>query len=242
MGSLPPRPWDQHNQLQQQQQPQQSTSQQFQQNHAPSDQTPTRRAASAEELKNPADAFDILIHAAGQSEAPSRAPSPPNLDEKNQENQLMLQPDKLYPSLDECDLVKDGILIASKLRQLSNTFVRFYHPFYPLIATIRLSDANLGRFAYEDPILLAAICVIASRGMDDTALHLKIWQYTKNMLTNAMWGEKASVGAVEALLLLSEWVGPEMQTQGRQKVKDTSLVWVMVGSVGLCSHVRDGKY
>lgn len=198
------------------------------------------RSIPGEELKNPADALDILCHAAGQnqSEAPSRANSPILLLEEEQVDTALgsksvgqEQASTALQLRECCLLITAGYLTVDKLRQLTETFIRFYHPFYPLLATVRLSQGNLARFAHEEPVLLPAICVIASLGLNDVHLHHLLWQHTKTLLTETMWGEKASVGAVEAMLLLSEWIGPGFQLQAKQRVKDTSAIWMMVGSV-----------
>lgn len=121
-------------------------------------------AKDAEDLQNPADALRILYCAAGQL---SRASSPK------------------VPA-HTCDLVQRGYLTQSTLEELVDTFVRCYHPFYPLIATTRLAPRRIPQFAAEDPLLLAAICTIASRAALDSTLHATLWSHTQSEITKVM--------------------------------------------------------
>lgn len=197
-----------------------------------------------EDLQNPADALDILCSVTGHtSAAPSRMPSPPSTavhevydsswpQSRTSYLDMFLDRQQPIPRLREaCYLIRDGILSEDRLRQLVNTFIESYHPYYPLVATRRLAPALLARFSAEDPILLTAICVIASRSGMSNQLHLKLLGIVKDMLSGAMWGGCATVGAIEALLLLSEWVAPQLQIHSGEKVKETSMIWMIVGTV-----------
>ena len=212
----------------------------------------SRRDLRREELQNPADALDILCSVTGHiSAAPSRMPSPAPtategvprdsrpLDGSAYLTRLLEEEQPIPSPRQACHLIRNGILSEDRLKQLVDTFIKSYHPYYPLVATRRLAPALLGSFASEDPILLTAICVIASRSDVNHQLHLRLLDNAKEMLSGAMWGGCATVGSIEALLLLSEWVAPQLQVHSGVKVKESSMIWMTVGTASMILYAAE---
>lgn len=204
----------------------------FEQQSLTSDNSP-----EAEELKNPDDALSILCQVAG--EAPSRAQSPTPASATGSSGNMPPPAAKNVPQLEQvCNLVIEGYLSSEKLLQLVDAFVAVYHPFYPLLATAKLARSCISQFATEEPILLAVICTIATRNDSDLQLHRRLFEYSRQLLTSSMWGLKTTIGAIEALLLLSEWVGPSSFPIG-ERIKEASVTWLLVGSVCQCYTLRN---
>ena len=198
----------------------------FDQQDVTSDNSP-----EAEELKNPDDALSILCQVAG--EAPSRAQSPTPTSATSTTGHMPLPVARTVPQLEQvCNLVLEGYLASEKLLQLVDIFVSFYHPFYPLLATAKLGRSSIAQFATEEPILLPVICTIATRNDSNLTLHRRLFEYSRQLLTSSMWGLKSTIGAIEGLLLLSEWVGPSSFPVG-ERIKEASVTWLLVGSVSI---------
>lgn len=86
----------------------------------------------------------------------------------------------------------------------------------PIVNRHFLSRGNIERTANEEPFLLSAILMIATTDRADLEAENRcIWSHLQGMILAVALGSKATkcVGAVEALLLLAEWV-PRKQLFG----------------------------
>jgi hypothetical protein len=154
------------------------------------------------ELQNPSDALGILAQNASHS----------NGDNPHSYN-MMTQPMKEYQhpsnyghnSLDY-PLVRDGRLSVSKAIQLLQRYKMYYHPYFPLVPVATLDAGNLTKTAREEPHLLTAVLVIASRDLvDDPNVFTACTEYMRSLVSTLSAGGPSSVSSVEALLLLAEW-------------------------------------
>lgn len=153
------------------------------------------------ELQNPSDALGILAQIASNS----------NGDHSHQYS--MMTPMKDYqPTANyghnslEYPLVRDGRLSVSKVIQLLQRYKMYYHPYFPLVPAATLDAVNLAKTAREEPHLLTAVLVVASRDLvDDPNVFTACTEYMRSLVSTLSAGGPSSVSSVEALLLLAEW-------------------------------------
>lgn len=155
------------------------------------------------ELQNPSDALGILAQIASHS----------NGDNPHPYSMMQQQPMKDYqPAMHyghnslEYPLVRDGRLSVSKVIQLLQRYKMYYHPYFPLVPSATLDAGNLAKTAREEPHLLTAVLVVASRDLvDDPNVFTACTEYMRSLVSALSAGGPSSVSSVEALLLLAEW-------------------------------------
>ena len=128
-------------------------------------------------------------------------------------------------SLADYELIRTGALSVDELIRLTALFFSQVHLIFPMIPHHRIprTEQQLGAFAKEDGYLLTAIIVIASRQDKKLDIHEKSWNYmqvsfcdflcsfqlaqasflSQALISELILGKAVTVGAVEALLLLS---------------------------------------
>lgn len=149
------------------------------------------------ELQNPSDALGILAQIAsnGENAHPYTMMSQPMNTASNYGHNSLEYP-----------LVRDGRLSVSKVIQLLQRYKMYYHPYFPLVPSATLDAVNLARTAQEEPHLLTAVLVIASRDLvDDPNVFTACTEYMRSLVSALSAGGPSSVSSVEALLLLAEW-------------------------------------
>lgn len=109
----------------------------------------------------------------------------------------------------------------------------------PIVNSQFLSPRNIEQTAAEEPFLLSAILMIATKDRADLeAEHRCVWSHLQGMLLAVALGSGATkcIGAIEALLLLAEWVpharfqGPiDGGRRGRRSEDEDSAAWTLVG-------------
>lgn len=109
------------------------------------------------------------------------------------------------PSLNTYALVRDRVLSPATLKHLVEFYFSHAHAVFPMVPHHHIPRClmELARFAAEEAPLLTAIVVIASRQEKMFDVHARSWEYMQTLINELILGKYASVGAVEALLLLS---------------------------------------
>jgi hypothetical protein len=130
-------------------------------------------------------------------------------DQRNHSNSnhhhLSHAPTHREPSLTSYALVKNRVLPTGTLSHLVNKFFTNAHAVFPMVPYDRIprDTSSLARFASEEEHLLTAVVVIAARQEKMFDVHGRAWEYMQTLINELILGKSASVGAVEALLLLS---------------------------------------
>ncbi|KAK3719976.1 hypothetical protein LTR37_004099 [Vermiconidia calcicola] len=146
------------------------------------------------DMQNPSDALGILAQIASNDENASAMTFAPK--SSIGVNDHMLQ----YP------LVRNGKLSLSKITHLVQRYKHSYHPYFPLVPAATLDAVNLSKTAREEPHLLTAILVVASRDLrDEFNVSIACSEYMRSLVSALAAGGPGNVEAVEALLLLAEW-------------------------------------
>lgn len=149
------------------------------------------------ELQNPSDALGILAQIASNGE---------NAHPYTMMTQHVNQGSSYGHNSLEYPLVRDGRLSVSKVIQLLQRYKMYYHPYFPLVPSATLDAVNLAKTAREEPHLLTAVLVIASRDLvDDPNVFTACTEYMRSLVSALSAGGPSSVSSVEALLLLAEW-------------------------------------
>ena len=146
------------------------------------------------DLQNPSDALGILAQIASNGEnAPTYSTGQSMQHNANQN------------TLDHA-LVRNGNLSLSKIIHLVQRYKHYYHPYFPLVPAATLDAVNLTKTAREEPHLLTAVMVIASRDLtDEPNIFIACSEHMRSLVSALAAGGPGNVEAVEALLLLAEW-------------------------------------
>lgn len=123
-----------------------------------------------------------------------------------------------------------------------SSFANNYHPFMPIVPHQMLLAENVADVAVGEPFLLTAILTVATKDREDVeALHTRLWKHMRNLILSVSLGDPVvrSVGSVEGLLLLAEWVQnasshrlPGTRTQSSSLASfdnNDSAAWSLIG-------------
>ena len=149
---------------------------------------------SFNELQNPSDALGILAQIASNGDTAAHYSASRVLPQGNGQGTIN------YP------LVRDGRLTRSQIVHLIQRYKQLYHPYFPLVPAATLEALDLNTTAQQEPHLLTAILVIASRDLtEEPNMFIACSEYMRSLVSALAAGGPGNVEAVEALLLLAEW-------------------------------------
>ena len=123
----------------------------------------------------------------------------------------------------------DGILRLETIHQLCATYEARYHPYFPIIPQETFERERLLYLSHNEPHLFSAVLTIASK--DNEPVHRICYGHTQNLISMLLTGADAGVEAVEALLILSQWVSHRPQASvavGRGE--EDRMAWMYIGT------------
>lgn len=205
------------------------------------------------ELQNPSDALDILAQIAsngghaGHSDG-WRAGITGTANLSNDSNR---PGDWSIGGLDY-HLVRQGKLSTSKVIQLVDRYRDLYHPYFALVSPDTLDIRNLSSVARQEPHLLTAICVIASKDLiQEPDIFTSCAEYMQSLVSTLSAGGAGGVEAVccsreihtkpstnarcliqiEALLILAEWTPYTSRSSAGQvgRGEEDREAWMSIG-------------
>ncbi|ORX35392.1 hypothetical protein BD324DRAFT_94682 [Kockovaella imperatae] len=148
----------------------------------------------ASDLANETDALELLVTAVSKDSK--------NGSEEGRSGRSV--------SLDDYILVKQGLLSSDELVQLVQTYFQQYHWCLPIVQTRRIpkSDADIAQLSAEEPFLVSALVLVASRHHPQLrTIHDKVWPVARQSLADyTLYGLSASIGLVEGILILAEFL------------------------------------
>ncbi|KAI5252565.1 hypothetical protein E4T42_03257 [Aureobasidium subglaciale] len=159
------------------------------------------------DLQNPSDALDILAQIASNDNNSSRQQH--TWQEKSQNHSL--RTNSMFPNNWSNDrlnyqLVQSGALSSSKISQLIDRYRQHYHPYFSIAPPSTLDTNNLINTAKNEPHLLTAMLVIASKDLlEEPHIYTACSEYMQSLVSTLVAGGPGGVEAVESLLLLAEW-------------------------------------
>jgi hypothetical protein len=100
-----------------------------------------------------------------------------------------------------------GLLTLDAVRILLNRYEDKYHPFFPLANPLAFDLQNLPTIAAKEPHLLTAILTVASKDEKEWwQWHEVCSAHMMQLIAELVYGGGGTVEAVEAMLILAEWV------------------------------------
>ncbi|KAK9454605.1 hypothetical protein V1511DRAFT_460539 [Dipodascopsis uninucleata] len=128
-------------------------------------------------------------------------------------------------------LIKKGYINPTQLRTYVSIYFTRHNHYLPLmpLAHIPKNDEMLSDFAEREPFLLIAMIIVASR-FENCAVHEACWKYMQTIISDLMFGTEPTVGAVEALMLLSENIPrfPHVE-QSQIHYYEERTMWNLIG-------------
>ncbi|QGA20081.1 hypothetical protein EYB26_007781 [Talaromyces marneffei] len=183
------------------------------------------------DLHDTSDALNTLSEIAANAannDANSSRISPLSIGQ-NEQTQLN-QHDEI--GLLDYHLVRAGLLTPSIVCELVERYAATYHPFYPIVPAKTLARTSLDETARREPHLLTAILTIAAKDIVNGEPIQKICaQYMQCLVSEIIAGKKCGVEAVEALLLLAEWVPPGVHSEPARGYcgNEDMAAWMHIG-------------
>lgn len=100
------------------------------------------------------------------------------------------------------------------LSRLTLTRFRFeaqYHPYFPIVPRDCFDRLRIPWLSRTEPHLFSAILTVASK--DNERVHQVCYDHMQHLVSLILAGADADVEAVQALLLLSQWVSHRPQAE-----------------------------
>lgn len=120
-------------------------------------------------------------------------------------------------------------LVLPLIKRLLYRFEQHYHPYFPIVPREAFNQAKIPWLSKEEPHLFSAILTVASKY--DEAIHKICYEHMQHLVSMILAGADADVEAVEALLLLSQWVSHRPQAEiavGRGE--EDRVAWMYIGT------------
>lgn len=92
-----------------------------------------------------------------------------------------------------------------------NRYEHQYHPYFPIVPRENFDRQRIPFLSKQEPHLFSAILTIASK--NNEAAHQICYDHTQQLVSLILAGADADVEAVQALLLLSQWVSHRPQAE-----------------------------
>lgn len=189
------------------------------------------------ELQNPSDALDILAQIASNDDGTSRqawqnqstGAIRPNLTSTisyNNNNSWLNEGIDYH-------LVRTGCLSSAKIIQLLERYQKQYHPLFAIASPSTLDARNLPVTAQQEPHLLTAILVMASKDLiEESEVYNVCSEYMQALISALVAGGPGGVEAVEALLILAEWAPYTSRSQAGNvgRGEEDREAWMHVGT------------
>lgn len=204
-------------------------------NNKPGERTAVHENIASADLQNPSDALEILAQVADRAED---GDSPSSGDQnQGQSKQQQIRPTSrrqdLSPSKTDDYLhykpVQDGMISPEMIYHLFSSYEEFFHPFFPIIPRETFDRHRLPWLSRHEPHLFSAILTVASK--DNERVHQVCYDHMQQLISMILAGADANVEAVEALLLLSQWVSHRPQASiavGRGE--EDRVAWMYIGT------------
>ncbi|SMR54800.1 unnamed protein product [Zymoseptoria tritici ST99CH_1E4] len=128
--------------------------------------------------------------------------------------------------------LQKGELSLDMIKVLLYRFEEKYHPFFPLANPAAMDPDNLPTIARKEPHLLAAILTVASKDEKDWwQVHEVCSAHMQSLVASLVYEGRGSVEAVEAMLILAEWVPRRPHsTPAIGRGEEDQAAWMYVGT------------
>ncbi|TVY45542.1 hypothetical protein LSUB1_G001354 [Lachnellula subtilissima] len=192
-----------------------------------------RENIASADLQNPSDALEILAQVADRADGDS-----PSSDQNQGQGQKQgQQPASYHLELREFKMddqfyykpLQDGMISPEMILHLFSSYEEFFHPFFPIIPQESFDRTRLPWLSRHEPHLFSAILTVASK--DNERVHQVCYDYMQQLISMILSGADANIEAVEALLLLSQWVSHRPQaTLAIGRGEEDRVAWMYIGT------------
>lgn len=94
--------------------------------------------------------------------------------------------------------MRNGRLSFGKIMELLQRYKQYYHPYFPIVPAATLDAINLHKTVVEEPHLLTAVLVVASRDlMDEPHVFIACSEHMRTLVSALAAGGPGNVEAVE---------------------------------------------
>ncbi|KIM94301.1 hypothetical protein OIDMADRAFT_106749 [Oidiodendron maius Zn] len=199
----------------------------------PGEQTAVHDNIASADLQHPWDALKILAQVADRAEDDGSPRSEQTRGNSNQPEQFGPAPWREGLNLSKVDEyihykpVQDGVMSPLLVYHLFSSYEKFFHPFFPIIPRENFDHARLPWLSRAEPYLFSAILTVASK--DNERVHQICYDHMLQLVSMILVGSDANVEAVEALLILSQWVSHDPQASVGRGAED-KLAWMYIGN------------
>lgn len=190
---------------------------------------------AATDLQNPADALEFLANVAERDNGSNQLPPMHGYGRAHRlsQNPSGANSDQVSPAgtINYPPLVK-GQLSVQMIHVLLSRYEEKYHCFFPLANPAAFDPVNLPVIAVKEPHLLAAILTVASKDEGDwMAIHEACSFHMRHKIADLVYSGIGSVEAVEAMLILAEWVPRRPHsTPAVGRGEEDQAAWMYVGT------------
>lgn len=190
------------------------------------------QGVASTELQNPSDALEILAQVADRADDGDSSNSEPHGNYQHQRNLPVAgQPSMMNKMDDRFDYkpIETGIISSEMVYQHFSSYEQFFHPYFPIIPRETFDRTRLPWLSHHEPYLFSAILTIATK--DDERVHQACYDHMQVLIGMITSGADANIDAVEALLLLSQWVSHRSHTSttvGRGE--EDRVAWMYIGN------------
>lgn len=145
------------------------------------------------------------------------------------------------PGVSSYRLIREGKVDVITINQLLDNYQRNYHDYLPLVPKHFFKAKYLDHFAAHNKHLLTAILTIASKDIpgDRSNIHEDCCRYMFDLISAIAAGTDTGVEAVEAQILLAEWVPQGLRASGKAigRGEEDRTAWMQIGMA-----LRNGYY
>lgn len=199
----------------------------------PEEQTAVHESIASADLQNPSDALRILAQVAARAENDD---SPESEHTRNINNQPAEFGSTSW-SQDSSDSepndyihykpLQDGMISPEMVYLLFSSYEESFHPFFPIIPQETFDLLRIPWLSRAEPHLFSAILTVASK--DNERVYQICYDHMQQLLSTILAGSDANVEAVEAFLILSQWVSKKSQASVGRGEED-KLAWMYIGN------------
>ncbi|POS85261.1 hypothetical protein EPUL_003434 [Erysiphe pulchra] len=180
------------------------------------------------DLENPSDALEILAHVADRADGKVIDGLSP-LEGKDCPEIIA---EKITSRIDNSWLytpLQENLISVSTIYSLLSNYEDLYHPYFPIIPQKSFDHTYLPWMSRNEHHLFSAILTVASR--DNDALHEICYDHMQKLISMILAGADANIEAVEALLLLSQWVSrPQKNSSSVGRGEEDRVAWMYIGT------------
>ncbi|PMD30115.1 hypothetical protein L207DRAFT_520500 [Hyaloscypha variabilis F] len=194
--------------------------------------TAVHEGIASADLQNPSDALEILAQVADRADDGESSHSGQQTPGQSKSSRAQPRGQDIPQKMDDYwsyRPIQDGMISPEMVYSLFQSYEELFHPFFPIIPQQTFDRTRLPWLSRHEPHLFSAILTVASK--DNERVHQICYDHMQQLISNILAGADANVEAVEALLLLSQWVSHRPQASvnvGRGE--EDRVAWMYIGT------------